>query len=158
MAGIEMAKSLDHYGTTAARINEITSFVNNFRGVTSSSRLGVSLWARQLETMALLAPRYNRSSAALAFDTVHGGLKGSLARRALAQGVGAVALVAVAISIARGESEDEILRHFQPQDPNFMTWKIGGQNIGPGTKIRSCLLYTSPSPRDRQKSRMPSSA
>ena len=25
-------------------------------------------------------------------------------------------------------------------------------------KVRSCLLYTSPSPRDRQKSRMPSSA
>ena len=25
-------------------------------------------------------------------------------------------------------------------------------------KIESCLLYTSPSPRDRQKSRMPSSA
>ena len=25
-------------------------------------------------------------------------------------------------------------------------------------KIRICLLYTSPSPRDRQKSRMPSSA
>ena len=27
-----------------------------------------------------------------------------------------------------------------------------------GNRIRSCLLYTSPSPRDRQKSRMPSSA
>ena len=26
------------------------------------------------------------------------------------------------------------------------------------TETRSCLLYTSPSPRDRQKSRMPSSA
>ena len=26
------------------------------------------------------------------------------------------------------------------------------------SKIKSCLLYTSPSPRDRQKSRMPSSA
>ena len=25
-------------------------------------------------------------------------------------------------------------------------------------KVHSCLLYTSPSPRDRQKSRMPSSA
>ena len=25
-------------------------------------------------------------------------------------------------------------------------------------KVRNCLLYTSPSPRDRQKSRMPSSA
>ena len=28
----------------------------------------------------------------------------------------------------------------------------------PLASIRSCLLYTSPSPRDRQKSRMPSSA
>ena len=27
-----------------------------------------------------------------------------------------------------------------------------------GTRYPSCLLYTSPSPRDRQKSRMPSSA
>ena len=27
-----------------------------------------------------------------------------------------------------------------------------------GTSFISCLLYTSPSPRDRQKSRMPSSA
>ena len=26
------------------------------------------------------------------------------------------------------------------------------------TKVEDCLLYTSPSPRDRQKSRMPSSA
>ena len=28
----------------------------------------------------------------------------------------------------------------------------------PGDLIETCLLYTSPSPRDRQKSRMPSSA
>ena len=27
-----------------------------------------------------------------------------------------------------------------------------------GYNVNSCLLYTSPSPRDRQKSRMPSSA
>ena len=32
---------------------------------------------------------------------------------------------------------------------------INGVNM---TKLQSCLLYTSPSPRDRQKSRMPSSA
>ena len=30
--------------------------------------------------------------------------------------------------------------------------------IEPGTSFEDCLLYTSPSPRDRQKSRMPSSA
>ena len=33
-----------------------------------------------------------------------------------------------------------------------------GMTITPGIYIRDCLLYTSPSPRDRQKSRMPSSA
>ena len=33
---------------------------------------------------------------------------------------------------------------------------IGGGNVGRNTTI--CLLYTSPSPRDEQSSRMPSSA
>ena len=32
------------------------------------------------------------------------------------------------------------------------------QNIGDGTYFHSCLLYTSPSPRDAHESRMPSSA
>ena len=31
-------------------------------------------------------------------------------------------------------------------------------DVIPGGKIMICLLYTSPSPRDREKSRMPSSA
>ena len=30
--------------------------------------------------------------------------------------------------------------------------------VGPGTKDVTCLLYTSPSPRDSEASRMPSSA
>ena len=30
--------------------------------------------------------------------------------------------------------------------------------LSPATLLKNCLLYTSPSPRDRQKSRMPSSA
>ena len=34
----------------------------------------------------------------------------------------------------------------------------GGERPGKKQKINTCLLYTSPSPRDRQKSRMPSSA
>ena len=36
--------------------------------------------------------------------------------------------------------------------PHFVT------KSGPGTEIVPCLLYTSPSPRDRTRSRMPSSA
>ena len=40
---------------------------------------------------------------------------------------------------------------------------LNGSNIvefvnSAGSQLDSCLLYTSPSPRDRQKSRMPSSA
>ena len=42
--------------------------------------------------------------------------------------------------------------------------RTDNKNFGTGTqgdyneKVQFCLLYTSPSPRDRQKSRMPSSA
>ena len=36
---------------------------------------------------------------------------------------------------------------------------MGGRGENPGlSQVQDCLLYTSPSPRDRQKSRMPSSA
>ena len=41
------------------------------------------------------------------------------------------------------------------------TWYHQGSPIGREAMVRlfsTCLLYTSPSPRDRQKSRMPSSA
>ena len=34
----------------------------------------------------------------------------------------------------------------------------GMASSGLNEDVKSCLLYTSPSPRDRQKSRMPSSA
>ena len=36
--------------------------------------------------------------------------------------------------------------------------KVKGANMQKKHKKATCLLYTSPSPRDRQKSRMPSSA
>jgi hypothetical protein len=148
VAGLEMLKALDHLGTTPERIDDLAQFVNEFRGVTSSARLGLSPIQQQLETASLLAPRYNRAIAALLFDTVHGGLRGDLARKSLARGVGAVIAVGMAISYARGEREDEMLRHLNPADPTFMTWKIGNQNIGPGTKIRSVVRLFGQSARD----------
>ena len=51
--------------------------------------------------------------------------------------------------------------------PAPRTYAIGGGSAGPrrqrattnvSGEVNNCLLYTSPSPRDRQKSRMPSSA
>ena len=35
---------------------------------------------------------------------------------------------------------------------------VWGQTAGPFERFNTCLLYTSPSPRDRTRSRMPSSA
>ena len=39
---------------------------------------------------------------------------------------------------------------------NLMPWDVAGEWLAQDSK--SCLLYTSPSPRDKRQSRMPSSA
>ena len=61
----------------------------------------------------------------------------------------------------RGEAGDNVgllLRGIEKSDirRGMVIAKPG--SITPHTKFKACLLYTSPSPRDRQKSRMPSSA
>ena len=43
-------------------------------------------------------------------------------------------------------------------EDNTESYSIETELLKNGINITSCLLYTSPSPRDRQKSRMPSSA
>ena len=54
--------------------------------------------------------------------------------------------------------------HPEFDDPTSPTKRVGGDLTDKFDKVPhrspmlSCLLYTSPSPRDRQKSRMPSSA
>ena len=60
--------------------------------------------------------------------------------------------------------DPDVRRDEIPWLPRFIsvTWQYSkatyGDAFGPDPRIYSCLLYTSPSPRDRQKSRMPSSA
>ena len=44
-----------------------------------------------------------------------------------------------------------------PQEPTLFSGTLR-HNLDPFNETSDCLLYTSPSPRDRQKSRMPSSA
>ena len=53
--------------------------------------------------------------------------------------------------------ESASLRHFQSEDQVYFVLDIPSLYDRPGG-LYVCLLYTSPSPRDRQKSRMPSSA
>src|SRR5678809_343217 len=59
---------------------------------------------------------------------------------------GVAAQLAFGIGVSGGNVTDDAL---PPQLALCVTWRTG---------LKGCLLYTSPSPRDRQKSRMPSSA
>ena len=73
--------------------------------------------------------------------------------------------------MARLSADEPIAAAFQPKlDQNIMLFvrlvRHIGLPVGPASMVDAvdaalvvgCLLYTSPSPRDRQKSRMPSSA
>ena len=54
---------------------------------------------------------------------------------------------------------NEIIRSYENGEIiGFPTDTVYGIGCDPFKKDSICLLYTSPSPRDRQKSRMPSSA
>ena len=59
-------------------------------------------------------------------------------------------------SHSRISSDSEIVEAVRKGDLLLVKERIASS--GSGFVARSCLLYTSPSPRDRQKSRMPSSA
>lgn len=139
VAGIELRKSLDHLATSPLAASQVDSFINEFRGLQNTARIGVSTKQRQLEAAVTLAPKYNRAIAALLTDVIRGNLRGQLARRAIGQGIAAGAALGVAISYALGEGPDEIAEHFDPRSSKFMTWRMAGQNIGPGSKVRSLV-------------------
>ena len=58
--------------------------------------------------------------------------------------------------------EKEILEKISKEIPKLFNGKLSYVELGSGAidkiKLLICLLYTSPSPRDRTRSRMPSSA
>ena len=151
-AGIQLAKSMDAAlkPKTAAEIADIDAFINEIRGLANTVRLGQSATWRSIENNLLLAPRYNRSIAALLWDTVaDGGLRGNEARRALGLSLTGLTSIAAGFSIIeylRDTEEkdrtfagmrDAIGKHIYPTSPEFFTWKVGNSNVGPGTKVRS---------------------
>ena len=53
---------------------------------------------------------------------------------------------------------DERVAFAKEADYQYLKGKHEGIKLALGILNRSCLLYTSPSPRDKRQSRMPSSA
>jgi len=145
-SGLKMMESLEHIAKTPAETAEVDQYINEFRGLTSSAKLGVGPNWRAVETATLLAPRYNRAIAALLYDAIKGALTGGqsgirsrLAIQGLTKGILAISAMTVALSMALGEDEEDIKEHFDPNSTRFFTWNIAGTNIGPGTKLRSII-------------------
>ena len=81
----------------------------------------------------------------LAYKKIFPALQAMIKRGHLNIPVIGVARQAWSLDQLRARAKDSVEKH-------------GGLDSAAFAKLSGCLLYTSPSPRDRQKSRMPSSA
>jgi hypothetical protein len=156
-AGVHMFKALEHTtrnvdGTiNPQRLQDVEDFVNNFRGITSSARLGVAPKRRWQEGLVLLAPRYRRATAALYTSAAQGGLRGQLAREAIASGVLGLTMTWIGLLTMKGQSEgwskertqQEIKDTLNPNSGKFMVTEVAGQMVGPGSKLISDFKFSS---------------
>ena len=150
-AGIDLLKSLGHMAKTPTERRELADFINHMRGVISTQRLGVSTGQQAIEAAILLAPRYNRAIGALLADLAKGNITGKLAREHLLRATAAFITLGLPISLAQGQSLEEAMEHLDINSHKFVTWNIAGQNVGPGTKIRSVLKLIAQSASEPDK-------
>ena len=83
------------------------------------------------------------------------------ATEAIDQAVAGVADVSENVSLVFGEMPASYALQMLSADNYVHCWDLAsatGQAFEPPEHLTDCLLYTSPSPRDRTRSRMPSSA
>ena len=140
-AAINLAKTVEHriHKMTPRDIAALDDHWNHLRGLLNTNRLGLGPNQAFLEANATLAARYNRAVAANFADLFRGDITGREAWKNLSLGLGAIASTGVAFSLARGETPEEAAEHLIPTSPKFLTWEVAGQNVGPGSKIRSVI-------------------
>ncbi len=141
VSGVLMRDALVRPGHTAAQIADIEQFINAFRGLTSSKRLGVSAVQQQFEAAVLLAPRYRRAIASIEFDAMRGafgqgGVRGRLAVEAMGKAIIGTTGAYIAITEALGQTA-----HLDPTSSEFLTIEIAGQKVGPGSKVLSDVKF-----------------
>lgn len=144
VAQIEFSKIYLSKATTPEKATDIAQAINQMNGLTSTRRLGVSPNWRAIEDIGFLANRYNRAVAGNLIDamrgaTGQGGIRGRMAVVNLTRGIIAVGALGTAITLALGEKPEDVKRHLNPEDPDFLTWTIGKTRLGIGSKVRSLL-------------------
>lgn len=147
-AGIYLFKAMKPLAKNAdgtinpQKLQDVEDFINNIRGVSSSARLGSSPSRRYNEGLGLLAPRLRRASGALSSQIIEGGLRGTLARDALAGLFTGTTLAFAGLVIGRGIADgksDAQIRHeleetLIPGGSTYMLSEVYGQMVGPGGK------------------------
>jgi len=151
-AGIQLLKAFDHLATSPQKIEELSDYVNEVRGLQPVKTLGVSAKQREIERQTLLASQYTRAVGSLIIDAFRPearlprfgrkistdyNLRSQLARRAIARTHAAFAMLVVAGAFSQGEDLDEIVNRLTPTHPNYMSVNIRGSELGLGGKARS---------------------
>ena len=160
-AGFLLRKSLAEDVVDASSRHKVNTFINSFRGLSESERLGVNPTQRWWETMIGLAPRYGRAIASILHMTTRGGIDGTLAREKLGQATIGLMATMYGIGRARGDSHEEATERLMPfvqrerkgkmewvANTGFMNFNLVGQNFGPGTKFRSVVMLLAQSAAD----------
>ena len=117
-------------------------------------------WRRELESEGFAVPQIFRLDALEAAERTAAGLEPAAGFRELVEAIDAELVGRAARRVRRTGSLDLAGWFLRQSRENLAPLRepVAQLTAGVASENKSCLLYTSPSPRDRQKSRMPSSA
>ncbi|GEM_PF-2922042 len=120
-------EATEHLAKTAEDRVGLAKFWNEMSGQVDTAKMGISRTQREIETAVLFAPRYRRATLTLMSDIAKGGLRGKMAREAVAKTTlfGLAGYMGVSYSMGQEPKLD-------PRDPKFLTVNMAGQNIGIG--------------------------
>jgi len=150
-AGLSMAEGLESLAKNAdgtfdtAALKDIDDYINNTRGLMSSSRIGVNQATRTRESAILLASQYRRATAAFYSSMLQGGIKGDLARKSMFKMITGMMMLGAGITILKGVEDGDspqkirqgVKERLNPLHPRYLLWEVAGQLVGPGSKILS---------------------
>lgn len=128
-------EATEHMARTPQDRAGLARFWNEMAGQTDTARMGISPTQRELETAILFAPRYRRAVLALMTDISKGGLRGKMARDAVARTVlaGLTGYVAIWMLANRYDPESNRIVHLDPREGGrFLVVRLLGMNIGMG--------------------------